>query len=320
MDAVAWLQTRGALRLADGSARRWADDPNSGEALYDIDRDVAHALYRPTRVLQHLRSVTSMLARRTATSRDTRRREAGHRARRAWVERPVVYYADLDRDTANIVRGPHAVADVTRLTGLPAERRAEGIAILDTSGAFSDRRFPGTGTVAQAALLLIGEIADRLDDVDAPPPARMATPGNPGDALVSSVDAGLPIPGVLADLAEPDEPPAGGDPDDLDDHPTQDEPGPTGTHEYPLIENGWLRATMGELLTRYGSAFAAQWRADPERLLAAALDLLAELRMVATVEGGVLALPLLARYRNAVVEVRRRKAEPTLFDVGDGSV
>ncbi len=148
----------------------------------------------------------------------------------------------------------------------------------------------------------------------------MATPGNPGDALVSSVDAGLPISGVLADLAEPHEPPAGGDPDDLDEHPTQDEPGPARAHEYPLIENGWLRATMGELLTRYGSAFAAQWRADPDRLLAAVLDLLAELRMVAPVEGGVLVLPLLARYRNVVVEVRRRKAEPTLFDVGDGSV
>ncbi|MFN2495478.1 MAG: TIGR02678 family protein [Pseudonocardiaceae bacterium] len=317
VDAVAWLQTRGALRLADGSARRWADDPNSGEALYDIDRDVAHALYRPTRVLQHLRSVTALLARRTATSRDTRRREAGHRARRALVERPVVYYADLDRDAANTVRGPHAVADVERLTGLPAERRAEGIAMLDTSGAFSDRRFPGTGTVAQAALLLIGEIADRLDDVDAPAPARMAAPGNPGDALVSSVDAGLPISGVLADLAEP---PAGGEPDDLDEHPPQDEPGSTGAHEYPLIENGWLRTTMGELLRRYGSAFAAQWRADPDRLLAATLDLLAELRMVAPVEGGVLVLPLLARYRNVVVEVRRRKAEPSLFDVGDGSV
>jgi hypothetical protein len=76
---------------------------------------------------------------------------------------------------------------------------------------------------------------------------------------------------------------------------------------------------MTELLARYGSTFAAQWRADPGRLLAAAVDLLAELRMVAPVEGGVLILPLLARYRNVVVQVRRRKAEPTLFDVGDGS-
>ena len=75
---------------------------------------------------------------------------------------------------------------------------------------------------------------------------------------------------------------------------------------------------MSELLDRYGSTFAAQWRADPARLLAAALELLAELRMVARVPGGVLVLPLLARYRNVVVRVRRRAAEPTLFDLGEG--
>lgn len=310
VDAVAWLETRGALRLADGSARRWADDPDSGEALYDIDRDVVHAVYRPTRVLQHVRSVTALLARRTAASRDTRRREAGQRARRALVEQPVVYYADLDRDTANILRGPHAVADVERLTGLPAERRAEGVAVLDTSGAFSDRRFPGTGTVAQAALLLIGEIADRLDDVDGPAPVRLPVPDQLGETLLGSVDAGLPAAGVLAELTEPDEPVRGGE--DEDSAPAED-----GIPRHPLIESGWLRTAVDGLLARYGSTFAAQWRSDPDRLLSAAVELLTELRMLAPVEGGVLVLPLLARYRNVIVQVRRRKAEPTLFDVGD---
>jgi uncharacterized protein (TIGR02678 family) len=323
VDAVAWLETRGALRLADGSARRWADDPNAGEALYDIDRDVVHAVYRPTRVLQHLHSVTSLLVRRTAASRDTRRREAGHRARRALVERPVAYYADLDHDAANILHGPHAVADVERLTGLPAERRAEGIALLDTSGAFSDRRFPGPGTVPQAALLLISAIADRVEDVDAPPLARMAPPDDRDDNLVLAVDAGLPASGVLADLDEPDEEIGGGDLDDAaeplpDNAAPDDEVNPPAGREHPLIENGWLRGTVNDLLARYGSTFAAQWRPDPDRLLAAALELLAELRIVAPVEGGVLALPLLARYRNVVVEVRRREREATLFDFDAG--
>ncbi|MFM9701066.1 hypothetical protein [Streptomyces europaeiscabiei] len=46
--------------------------------------------------------------------------------------------------------------------------------------------------------------------------------------------------------------------------------------------------------------------------------MLADLRMVYRVPGGVLALPLLARYRNVLFEVRRRKAEPTLFDFDSG--
>lgn len=312
VDAVAWLEVRGALRLADGSARRWADDPNAGEALYDIDRDVVRAVYRPSQVLQHMASVSALLSRPTAVSRDTRRREAARRTRRALVERPVVYYADLDRDAANMLRAPHAVADVERITGLPAERRAEGVTLLDTSGALSDRRFPGTGTVAQAALLLVGEIADRLDDPDAPAPPSIAAPDVP--ALVSAVDAGIPTAGVLADLVEVQ-------PSDVGE--VDDEPGePDAIAEpkrYPLVENEWLRRTLADLMQRYGSTFAAGWRADPDRLLAASLALLGELRMVLPVEGGVLVLPLLARYRNVVVQVRRRKAEATLFDLDTGA-
>lgn len=300
VDAVAWLETRGAVKLADGSARRWADDPDSGEALYDIDRDAVTAVYRPTRILQHLRSVTALLTVPTANSRDTRRREAGQRARRALVEQPVVYWAELDEDARNILRGPHAVPDVERITGLSAERRAEGVALLDTSGALSDRRFPGAGTVAQTALLLVGEVADRIEDVDAPGLIRMAAPAAGTASLAAAVDAGLPTAGILDELAETVS----------REEPDKETEAPT----HPLLEDGWLRTTMAGLLDRYGSTFAAAWRADPDRLLDAALDLLADLRMVCRVPGGVLALPLLARYRNVLFEVRRRKAEPTLFD------
>jgi uncharacterized protein (TIGR02678 family) len=58
VDVVTWLEDRGALRLADGSARAWADDPGRAEALYDIDRDVVIAVYRSTRVLHHVDSAS----------------------------------------------------------------------------------------------------------------------------------------------------------------------------------------------------------------------------------------------------------------------
>jgi uncharacterized protein (TIGR02678 family) len=308
VDAVAWLEIRGALRLADGSARRWADDPDAGEALYDIDRDVVNAVFRPRRVLQHVRGVAALLggvlAGANGTGRDSRRRDAGQRARRALVELPVVYYAAVDSDVRNILRGPHALAEVERLTGLVAERRAEGIAVLDTSGRLSDVRFPGSGTVAQAALLLIGEIADRVADPDQPEPTRLAAPYGRQEGLAAAVDAGLPQPGMLDELAETTDP---GGPDAPDDD---------GALEHPLLPDAWLRATVSRLMSSYGMTFAAQWRADPLRLLAAALDLLEHLGLLVRVPGGVLALPLLARYRNVVVQVRKRKAEPSLFDLG----
>ena len=311
VDAVTWLEVRGAVRLADGSARRWADDPDSGEALYDIDQDAVTAIYRPTRVLQHMTGVGALLGGVNGSwpggiGRDARRREAAQRAGRALVEQPVVYFGSLDEATRNMLRGPNVAHEVERLTGLVAERRAEGIAMLDTSGRFSDVRFPGSGTVAQATLLLIGLIAARLAGQD-PPASRLPLPTGTGTDLVDQLDRALPQAGILAQLAgEPEPEPA------LDDAAEPTElPEPTG---YPLIENTWLVTAMSQLIEQYGATFATGWRAEPERLLGAVLELLASLRMVAVVEGGVLILPLMARYREVAVQVRTRQAEASLFD------
>ena len=310
VDAVAWLQSRGAVRLADGNARRWADDPSAGEALYDIDRDVLRAVYRPTRVLQHLGSVTELLHRPDAASRSTRRMTAGQRVRRALVEQPVVYDAELDPADRGALRAPAAAAEVAELTGLVVERRAEGIALLDVSGRFSDRRFPGSGTVAQAALLLLNRMADRIEDLDAPPLISLPAPPPASDRLVEALDAVLPRPEHAELPADrPDEPTDAQQPSD------DGEAVATETPNYPMLGDGWLSATLAELIEEFGSTFRAALAADPPRLLAQIIALLTELKMVVRVPGGVLALPLLARYRNAVMDVRKRTDEGGLFDL-----
>jgi uncharacterized protein (TIGR02678 family) len=335
VDVVTWLEDRGALRLADGSARAWADDPDRSEALYDIDRDVALSVFRPTRVLHHVRTVATLLDRPgalgPATSRDSARRAAGQRARRAVVERAGVYYAEVDDDTRNMLRTPALAADLTRLTGLVMERRAEGVALVDTAG-LAERRFPAGGTVAHAALLLLGAISDRIVDPDASHLHRLPAP-NPAErarALAAEVDRGLPLAEVLAELTEEmhaaadvdagvhaaylgaDAAAAGADPVVDAEGPAAEAADPVA---YPLLEAGWLESTMRGLVDRYGAGFGADWRADPPRLLGAAIALLAEHRIVEPIAGGVLALPLLGRYRNVVIAVRRR--EPTLFDTGE---
>ena len=55
-----------------------------------------------------------------------------------------------------------------------------------------------------------------------------------------------------------------------------------------------MRGTVTELLDSYGATFGAVWVADPDRLLAARRQVLADLAMVVAVPGGLLALPLLA--------------------------
>lgn len=315
VDAAGWLEARGAVRIADGSARRWVDDPSAGEALYDIDRDVLRALYRPSPVLQHIDTAGAMLHRPQGVSRDTRRRESAQRVRRALVERPVVYYADLAAGDRGMLRTPGPAAEVAELTGLAVERRSEGVALLDVSGMFSDRRFPGSGTRAQVALLLANRIADRVLDPDAPELVRLAPDPDRGQAWVRALDAAMPRTGLITQFID-EGPPAAEDIDqDADLAETgSGEAGEAGEAS-PLLESGWLRSTLDELIGTYSTALSAAQVADPDRLLDAAVDLLAELDMVARVPGGVLARPLLARYRNAVVTVRAAAPPAGLFEM-----
>ncbi|WP_040779612.1 TIGR02678 family protein [Nocardia pneumoniae] len=319
VDAVGWLTVRGALTLADGDAGGWASDPDAGEALYDIDRPVVFALFRPPRALQHLHSVRGLFAEEaTATGVSAHApttAEIARRVRRALVERPVVYLDDLAPDERPVLAQDRIVADVELLTGLRAERRAEGVALIDTSGRLSDTRFPGTGTLAQVALLLAGEIADRVLDIDNPLPRRLGAP-HPGGALAEELDAAIPESTLFTPLTQPrspDSPPAeAGSPDA---EPEQEDAPVAST--YPLVDAAWLRETMQALADRYGATFAAQWQADVPRLTTEVVALLERLRLVRCVEEGLLVLPALARYRGAVVTVRTKRAAELFVTAAD---
>ncbi|MET8957687.1 TIGR02678 family protein [Streptomyces sp. NPDC004393] len=308
VDAVTWLTERGALALTDGSATAWAGDPERAEALYDIDREILTAVHQPTRVLQHLTSVIGLLDSGStlglATGRHARRRDQARRARRLVLENPVAYYADAHAELLGQLRAPSLAEDLERLTGLAVERRAEGVALVDTSGRLSDIRFPGGGTVAQAALLLgarISEAALRtgrhaLDLLPTPTAAERLA------ARARRIDAALPARGLLAELSAPKE---------ESPYEAADEEGeePDETR-YPFVTDSWLRGRLKEIVGEYGKGFAADLREDPDRLLAQVLDLLAALSLVARVDGGVLALPLLARYRGVSVRVKSRVPAP----------
>ncbi|MGI5291448.1 TIGR02678 family protein [Nonomuraea polychroma] len=290
VDAVTWLTERGALALADGSAADWASSPDRAEALYDIDREVVFAIYRPNRVLQHLGSVTGLLETDRGLVQGVHRiREAAaRRARRLVLERPVVYYADVSESLRGQLRHPGLAEDLERLTGQAVERRAEGLALIDASGRLSDVRFPSGGTPSQAALLLSTRIAaqvakGKLPTMPAPTAAERT------EASAARIDAGLPLRGVVAELT-------------VEEPGTEPETAESAL--YPFLTDAWLKGAMKELMSIYGSAFAIAWRGDPDRLLREALRLLSALGLVARVEGGVLALPLLARYRATTAEIK----------------
>jgi uncharacterized protein (TIGR02678 family) len=311
VDAVAWLEVRGALRMADGSAIEWANDPERAEALYDIDREVAGALYAPSRVLQHLNSVTELLdgpdGSVSSQGREARRRLNARHARRLVVEQPVVYYADVDEGLRGQLRSASLAEDVERLTGLDLERRAEGVALISAGQRFSDVAFPSTGTVAQAALLLCARIAGyRQRNRSRIEPVPAATAAERLADAARRIDAALPDRGRVADLlaeqawrAQTDD---SGPGDGTD--PGSDAPGGAADAAYPFLSDVWLRTELRKLVADFGAGMAEKQAADPGRLLTEAVALLASLGLVAKVDGGVLVLPLLGRYRSITAHIK----------------
>ncbi|MGV9617084.1 TIGR02678 family protein [Nocardia xishanensis] len=315
VDAVGWLAARGALTLADGDAGGWAADPEAGEALYDIDRPVVFALFRPPRALQHLHSVRGLLAEDPAVTAGQPAAASGEiarRVRRALVERPVVYAEDLAPEERPVLTQDRTVADVELFTGLRAERRAEGVALIDTSGRLSDVRFPGTGTLAQVALLLVGEIADVVLDIDHPLPRRSRA-ADPGAVLADRLDDAIPESTLFAPMADP--PFAGNRSAEADSAADEDDTESGAT--YPFVAADWVRDTVQALTDRYGVTFAAQWQADVPGLTAEVSALLARLRLVQPLADGLLVLPALARYRGAVVTVRTKRAAELFVTAAD---
>ncbi len=290
-----------------GDAGGWASDPEAGEALYDIDRAVVFALFRPPRALQHLQSVAGLLGEEAGGS-DTRSPAASlaaRKVRRALVEQPVVYADAWEEPHRTLLAQEKLVAEVELVTGLKAERRAEGVALIDSSGRLSDVRFPGTGTLAQVALLLAGEIADLVLDIDNPV-ERRERPERPLTDLVEQLDTAIPMTTVFAPLADPVDIFAPQEDSDAEDEQEPEIP------DFPFLESSWIRDTVQMLADRYGATFAAQWQADVPGLTAEVVGLLERLRLVELVDGGLLILPALARYRGAIVTIRTR-AETELF-------
>jgi uncharacterized protein (TIGR02678 family) len=269
-DVLDTLQDLGVLLLTDGGIAAWEQDPDEGEALFDVDHDAALLLFRPAVVVERIQSVDELLTRAAPVSRDPRRQALRQRVARALVEAPVVLFDDLDDDARQYLvqewRG--LAADLERLLGCPVERRKEGAALVDTAPGGLGERFPQGGSAGHAALLLAERMVRRVDPEHT---ASAPSPAAHGARLRAELDRALDLPGVGATPAEES---AG-----------------------PLLTTAWLEQAAAELVDEYGAGLKADFRADPLAMLAEALALLEHFGLVRPVAGGVVAMPALARYR-----------------------
>ncbi len=180
------LLVTGVLQRVAGDEDGFAGEAAAqGDALYDVRRRPLAGLLAAVRgpstwpeataPATHATRLRSLVEEHVADSDEARRTGLRHHLARRLLDDPVVYVDTLDDDHRNYFanqRGPLA----TRLcegTGLSAEQRAEGLALVDEQGELTDLAMPAEGTDAHVTLLVAEYLAGRMrGDRAQPDPVR----------------------------------------------------------------------------------------------------------------------------------------------------
>jgi uncharacterized protein (TIGR02678 family) len=155
------------------------------DALYDVQRralaEMLAAVRGPSSWRQEEAPATlderlhALVDEHVADSDEGRRTALRHHIARRLLDDPVIYTEKLDPEArAYFVNQRGAMAArLCEATGLVAEQRAEGLALVDEAGSLTDVAMPAEGTDAHATLLVAEYLAGHLrrlgknDDADA---------------------------------------------------------------------------------------------------------------------------------------------------------
>ncbi|MFI6703665.1 TIGR02678 family protein [Streptomyces sp. NPDC050509] len=167
---VRLLLDLGVLRRVAGEEEAYVS--GAGDVLYDVERRVLAGLLASRRgpSTVHAETLDDRLAElvaETALDSDELRFRAMRRSlTRRLLDDPVMYYDDLtDAELGYLTRQRgFLTARITELTGLVAEVRAEGMAMVDPDDDLTDLRMPEQGTHGHVTLLL----AEHLAGADGP--------------------------------------------------------------------------------------------------------------------------------------------------------
>ncbi|MDA2806641.1 TIGR02678 family protein [Nocardiopsis suaedae] len=138
---------------------------STGDVLYDVRRRVLAGLLvgRVGPSMVTARTFEERLAELAADpltsgmeSEELRNKEIRHRLTRRLLDDPVLYFTSLSEEERNYLSSQRAAitSRISELTGLVAEVRAEGIAMVDPEDDLTDVRMPEKGTHGHVTLLL----------------------------------------------------------------------------------------------------------------------------------------------------------------------
>jgi uncharacterized protein (TIGR02678 family) len=166
------------LLLGLGVLERVAGDEDAyltatGDVLYDVRRRVLAALLTGARgpstieASGHAARLAELTSEPVPDTDDLRNRALRHRVTRRLLDDPVVYYDELtDDERGYLVSQRHAITRrIEQATGLVAEMRAEGVAMVDPDDELTDVRMPEQRTDGHVTLLVAEYLARRGEPV-----------------------------------------------------------------------------------------------------------------------------------------------------------
>ncbi|MFE6104239.1 TIGR02678 family protein [Streptomyces laurentii] len=169
---VRLLLDLGVLRRVAGEEEAYVS--GAGDVLYDVERRVLAGLLASRRGPSTVHAenlddrLTELVAETALDSDELRFRAMRRSLTRRLLDDPVLYYGDLtDAELGYLTRQRgFLTARITELTGLVAEVRAEGIAMVDPEDDLTDVRMPEQGTHGHVTLLLAEHLAAADGPVD----------------------------------------------------------------------------------------------------------------------------------------------------------
>lgn len=171
----------GVLARVAGDEEAFVRD--AGDALYDVERRTLAVLLAAPRGASMVLAegfeerLGELSANPLLDTEESRNRALRHQLTRRLLDDPVVYHDELDADESAYLSGQRAAITrrISELTGLVAEVRAEGIAMVDLEDDLTDVRMPDTGTDGHVTLLVAEHLAQRSGDGAAIPEEELRT-------------------------------------------------------------------------------------------------------------------------------------------------
>ncbi|MET4782059.1 TIGR02678 family protein [Glaciihabitans sp. UYNi722] len=159
------LLSIGALRRVEGDEERFVDA--SVDVLYDIEHGIVGVMLQSAQAPSGIGRggfegrLAAVTEQQFVDTDDARNRSLRRILTRRLLDDPVVEYTTLtENESAYMANQRRAITDrITDATGLVAEVRAEGIAMLDPEDGLTDVRMPEGGAPGHLALLVATRLA-----------------------------------------------------------------------------------------------------------------------------------------------------------------